>query len=519
MSQKGKCACRTLTLLCRSYWSLALHSHHHPSLALSPLFLPPKLPCVEFMHIFVSDVLLRNPPATQHPQMDAIVPVFDPMHTDDAQYSGWSYNTSYARSEPLPPQRPRSQIVPPSLPPPSPPLASKARLPIQISPGVWVENQGILYSSEYPPVQKYLEDTRGQRTFLRPPSEVILALAALHVAEHPEDPAHWIIWNLAYFNDMQERVDKVFCAYTSFIVSRPTKLIPVPVEQPKRIKTRVPWIGKSYRPTLVSRQLKYECVHIQRRWYATEVGYKGSAAADTRRATRSSGTNDDTDITPAQHFDLFPNKPHLMKEHTSKPVAPAGKRTKRSATKRKPPTKRVPKAPIEEDTLFEKRTSTRVRRKISALDRSPRILSAESNLPLIAINDPAETSSSTSLADSSSSAPTHTRNRSSSSQASNETLVQSARSPSVAASTTSAATAVAPSSPKKRKAVDLEEEDGEGEDLEPTPPKRMATRGRPPKAPPIDSEKGSTSSRTCTPTVDSKAKLSRHTRTKRTRAS
>ena len=301
----------------------------------------------------------------------------------------------------------------------------------------------------------------------------------------------------------------------------PRSSLQSPVEQPKRIKTRVPWIGKSYRPTLVSRQLKYECVHVQRRWYATEVGEKGSAVADTRRATRSSGTNDDTDITAAQYFDLFPNKPHLIKEHTSKPVAPAPKRTKRSATKRKPPTKRVPKAIIiEEDTRFEKRTSTRVRRKISASDRSPQTLSsAEINLPLIAINDPAEASSCTSLADSSSSAPTHTRNRSSSSQASNETLVQSARSPSVAASTASAATAVAPSSPKKRKAIELEEEDGEGDDLEPTPPKRMATRGRPPKAPPIDSEKGSTSSRTSTPTVDSKAKLSRHTRTKRTRAS
>jgi len=60
VSQKGKCACRTL-LLCRSYWSLALHSHHHPPLALSPLLLPPQLPSVEFTHIVVSDVLLRNP--------------------------------------------------------------------------------------------------------------------------------------------------------------------------------------------------------------------------------------------------------------------------------------------------------------------------------------------------------------------------------------------------------------------------------------------------------------------------
>jgi len=164
-------------------------------------------------------------------QMNAIAPVFDHMHTDDPQYSRWLYSTSYARSEPLPQQRPRSQIVPPSLQTPSPPPASKARLPIQISPGVWVENQGVLYSSEYPPVQKYLEETRRQRTFLRPPSEVILALAALDVAEHPEDPAHWIIWNLAYFNDIQERVDKVFCAYTSFIVSGPLKLIAIPHTQ------------------------------------------------------------------------------------------------------------------------------------------------------------------------------------------------------------------------------------------------------------------------------------------------
>ncbi|KIM40218.1 hypothetical protein M413DRAFT_446385 [Hebeloma cylindrosporum] len=432
--------------------------------------------------------------------MNLISPVFDHMHTDDPQYSRWSYNTSYARSEPLPPQRPHSQIVPPSLLTPSPPPPSKPRLPMQISTGVWLEDQGFLYSSEYPPVQKYLEETRGQRTFLRPPSEVILALAALDVAEHPEDPAHWIIWNLASFNDIQERVDKVF------------------LEQPKRIKTRVPWLGKSYRPTLVARQLKYECVHIQHRWYATGVGEKGSAAADTRRATRSSGTNDEVDITAAQHFDLFPNKPHLLKEHTSKPVPPPAKRTKRSATKRKPPFKRGPKPTVEEDAPFEKRMSTRVRRKISASDRSPRILSSAGvNLPSISIDDPAEVSSSISLADSSSSTPTHTRNRSSSSQASNETLVQSARSPSVAASVASATTAVGSSSPKKRKALELEEEDGE-ELPEPAPPKRMATRGRPPKVPPIDSEKGSTSSRTSTPTVDSKAKLSRP-RTKKTRAS
>jgi len=207
--------------LCHDLCPLTLHSHRQRR-PFPPLSLPPTF-------------LALNPPTSLSPecsceiplpstQMNSTVPVFN---IDEAHYSRWSYTTSYARSEPFPPPRPRSQIVPPSPPTPSLPPAPKARPAIQISPGVWVENQDILYSSEYPPVQKYLKETREQRTFLRPPSEVILALAALDVAEHPDDPAHWIIWNIAYFNDIQERVDKVFCAYIfPIIYARPNSFQP-----------------------------------------------------------------------------------------------------------------------------------------------------------------------------------------------------------------------------------------------------------------------------------------------------
>lgn len=67
VTQKGKCACRTLTLLCTTYSSLTLHSHHLPPLVLPLLSSPPKFPCVLFTHIVASDVLSPNSPPTQYP--------------------------------------------------------------------------------------------------------------------------------------------------------------------------------------------------------------------------------------------------------------------------------------------------------------------------------------------------------------------------------------------------------------------------------------------------------------------
>ncbi len=141
------------------------------------------------------------------------------MDVDDSSYSRWSYATSDARSEPIEflramsnsrtrtPQ-PASRLPPIFVPP----------APVQTSLGVWEDEDGVYYASDWPPVQEYLDFIRKERRMVVAPSEIIFVLAALDVVQRPWDVAHWIFWpSLTYYNTA-DRVTAVACKSPPFFL-------------------------------------------------------------------------------------------------------------------------------------------------------------------------------------------------------------------------------------------------------------------------------------------------------------
>ncbi|KJA28988.1 hypothetical protein HYPSUDRAFT_61832 [Hypholoma sublateritium FD-334 SS-4] len=369
----------------------------------------------------------------------------------DDTYSRWDYYaTSNARSEPLPPFR-TARPAPAAPPPVQLPPVQTPPAPVQLSPGVWLENDDILHSAEWPPVQRYLAQVRKQKTLLRAPSDLVLALAALSVVQTADDIAHWIFWAQATYWTIGELVDSVA------------------LHQPRLIRTPVPWNGaREYKLIVNAHQQKFTCVKIQKKWYTTD----GSVADTTTTKRNLRSTTDTTEQTPNEFFGIVDNEGSSHRrafkaivKGNGPPPSPV-KPPRRPAAPRKARVSTSPVPPVPEATSPTAaaaadetptsamppahRASARVRRKVSPSDRAPRIVSQVA----APAGPPAAEAATAPIAPAPGpgpAAPTHARNRSSSAQSSasadsSGTVV--VRSPSVASVET---VVTAPASPGKRK--------------------------------------------------------------------
>jgi hypothetical protein len=141
------------------------------------------------------------------------------MDIDSSSYSRWLYATSNARSElstahtPIP--QSHTRLVPQPVRRPPPTVAPPS--PAQTSPGIWEDDDGIYYSSNWSQVQDYLDRIRKERRMLSAPSEIIFVLAALDVVYSPWDVAHWIFWPSATYYNTADRVTSIACmCFSSF---------------------------------------------------------------------------------------------------------------------------------------------------------------------------------------------------------------------------------------------------------------------------------------------------------------
>lgn len=244
----------------------------------------------------------------------------------------------------------------------------------------------------------------------------------------------------------------------------------------------MPWNGaREYKLIVNSRQQKFVCVVVQRKWYSTDGS--GADALPTKRNLRS--TTDQHERTPNEYFGIVDNEgpSHRRafkalvkrKELPPSPVKPP----RRPAAPRKVSTSPVPPAPaaattttttaaaddeaLSSTTPAVHRASQRVRRKVSPSDRAPRIVSQFA----APAGPPAAEAATAPIAPAlgpGPAAPTHARNRSSSAQSSasadsSGTVV--VRSPSVASVETVVTT---PASPGKRKREDGDDGADDGAD-------------------------------------------------------
>ena len=406
------------------------------------------------------------------------------MDIDSPSYSRWSYATSDARSEPsiahiaIPQTRTRWVPQPIFCPPPivAPPS------PVQTSPGVWEDEDGIYYAPNWSPVQEYLDLIRKERRMLVPPSEIVFVLAALDVVYSPWDVAHWIFWPSTTYYTTADRVTAVACMFF-FCLFLPRRFdSDVPVHQPRLIITKVPWIGsREHRWIVNAIQEKYYYVHILGRWYPTDF----QPLETKKRALRSSGAiGDQPDMTINQFFNIVedglpPSKRQRKpSRRITEPQLVLEERRPRGTAHRKNTvtTPHEAAAPVEilaiptSDVSFSTKTphpSKRIKPQTAVDTNALSPTDSEVNHILFA---PGHLSS-----------PSHSRNRSTS-QSSEQTVVPEEQDPRRSMSLESAATAVASSSPsKKRKAEILEDTIEESDQLQPeisTPAEGMITRGR-----------------------------------------
>ncbi|KAF8161215.1 hypothetical protein B0H34DRAFT_673211 [Crassisporium funariophilum] len=430
-------------------------------------------------------------------QMYSTAPSHYSMEHESLGHARWQYNTSDARSEPLPTPRKPPTIVRPSPQPPSPPLAYTAPPPpVKIIDGVWRDGDNYLRSSDLPEVQDYLKEARKNNKLGRAPSEVVFALAALDVIYNLDDNVHWLFWKKPVYKCTADIVTKIA------------------LHQPRLIKTNVPWIGTTeYRSIVHSFQEKYLNVYVKRQWYPTDPSAQSEPRKRMLRSSDRAADQTVNDLTNLPDGDEPPRKrarrsvkkvvesqtsPTVERVKRTKVAEPTAEASTSTSTSTSPTlvdisseSSDLPTVP-KKDTPTGPRVSTRVRRKTSPSKKAPRItiLPDEPSPPTVDTDLQAQSSSSSSTtptlpdpipspsSPSSSTALSHSRNRSTS-QSSAETLVEEGvqrRS----ASVISADTAVEKSSPKKRKAEVIEELDQpENVDKpESSPPEGMVTRGR-----------------------------------------
>ncbi|KAF4620620.1 hypothetical protein D9613_000787 [Agrocybe pediades] len=382
-------------------------------------------------------------------------------------FSRWQYPVSSSRDDPLPTKNPAQ--VRSSTPRASPPPPVKQQPPsaVEIAPGVWEKDDEIQYSPEWPPVQAYLSELRKARHMIPAPSQIIFALAALHVVHDPHDPAHWLIWDRSRYSDVGKKVDNVA------------------FESPCQIRYPVVWHGHTDHKTIIMAiQEKFNYVYVQRKWYPIE--YQLNENKRVLRSTAAEGSVE-TPRTINEYFNFVEagsstsskQKKSPKDKSTSKKASAIHTRAARSAARPIPatpteideenPSAASQSAPAVQDSPT--RSTSRVHRKVSPEHhKSPRMISSPVQVgqqPLVASPEPLLPSDPTSPT-SSPSSPSFTQSHAhlrSTSQSSAKTLVNDGpaevevhgRSTSV----TSTDTAVAASPSRKRKA---QEDDGEDED-------------------------------------------------------
>lgn len=150
--------------------------------------------------------------------MNTSAPQMSDMDIHLPSHTRWSYYTSDARSEKVPayrasPYHPTQQTpLPAHRSPPFTPAAPA----VQTSLGIWEDDDDVYYSSEWPPVQEYLDLVRSTRRKVKASSEMVFALAALHVVHTPADVAHWILWRQDTYYHTADRVTAIARTSASF---------------------------------------------------------------------------------------------------------------------------------------------------------------------------------------------------------------------------------------------------------------------------------------------------------------
>jgi hypothetical protein len=141
------------------------------------------------------------------------------MDIDSPSYSRWSYATSYARSEPSIAHIAMPQALTRQIPQPDrrPPPTVNPPSPVQTTPGIWEDDDGVYYASNWATVQEYLDRIRKEKRMLVAPSEIIFVLAALDVVYCPWDVAHWIFWPSATYYHTADRVTAIACMSFYFV--------------------------------------------------------------------------------------------------------------------------------------------------------------------------------------------------------------------------------------------------------------------------------------------------------------
>lgn len=409
------------------------------------------------------------------------------MDIDDPTYCRWSYAISDARSEPITIHKAISKTRKrqPSLPSPPLPSVVPPPSPIQTSPGVWEDENGVYYSSSWYPVQEYLDLIRRERMMMLAPSEIIFVLAALDVVHSPWDVAHWIFWPSATYYKTADRVTAIARMCSPFLhVSQCFWYSLIVVHQPRLIITKVPWIGsREYRWIVNAIQEKYYYVHVLGKWYPTDF----QPIETKKRTLRSNaGGEDRSDMTINQFFNIVEQGASPLKrlrklsrkviepqslgdkrprgiahQNIIPPTAPTVAFVDRSADKDKV---------VDESSSRIPRSSGRVKRKMSPPTQT-RVLTAtnsDAELPSTSTIDILLSSS-------------HARNRSTS-QSSEQTIVADDNdSPTRSSSVESTMTAIGTSLPSKKRKLEILDgvlDTSEDTDLRPPSPKRMTTRNR-----------------------------------------
>lgn len=396
-----------------------------------------------------------------------------------------SYNTPSTPTTPAPPRTTFSTAVPQR---------------VQVSPGLWFDGQRTVLCAALPEVQRVLATARNTLKLSPTSSDVVFALAALHVFYSPGDPAHWLFWSDEQKNKTAEVVTRISLHNPPLITSpvswngtpeylsilanhhgptwrhvfepKPWFTIIVPPKAPTPVRV----------PNLRKRKVAPGAFREQSKSPAIDESEEGDEPPPKRVRTTRQVTPDRADSAGCANAfveeESAPVRPSRAKARSKVSTATSTTHPLLDQSQDFAPAT-LPDAMVEDDPPIDelpatKRASTRKRRKISPASRYPHaiISSRETSSSLGETLIPSNTSHS------SSPPPTHSRNRSTS-EASAKTAVESDERRSM--SVLSSETAVEALSSKKRKPTASVSEEAKELD-EGTPPvdaeEGMVTRGR-----------------------------------------